>query len=82
MGFEEVLSIFKSVARAMYNTSSGISSILAWIGVILVAIVIVYYAFTGITKAIKAFLHMKVRYLGIFTLVLGLTLIAIAIILP
>lgn len=82
LGFEEVLSIFRSIAKASYNMSSSMSSIIAWIGIILVAIVVVYYIAVGITKAVKAFLHMRVKYLGIFTLLLGVALIAIAMILP
>lgn len=82
MGFEEVSRTFQSIANILSGTKPGVSSMIAWIGIILIAIVIIYYLTVGFTRAIKAFLNMKVRYVGIFTLLLGVLLIVLAIVLP
>ncbi|MEM4513261.1 MAG: hypothetical protein QXZ41_01970 [Ignisphaera sp.] len=82
MGFNEVLPVFDTIAKALFNNTSSISSTLAWIGVVLIIIVIGYYLLTGVFKAVKAFLNIKVKYLGVLTLLLGLVFIVIAIILP
>lgn len=82
MGFNEVLPVFDTISKVLLNTKSNISTTLAWIGVILITMVISYYLVTGVFKAIKALLNMKVKYLGVVTLLLGLVFIAIAIVLP
>ncbi|MEM1645396.1 MAG: hypothetical protein QXL96_05940 [Ignisphaera sp.] len=82
MGFNEVLPVFDTISRALSGTVSNISTILAWIGIILITVVIGYYLVIGILKAAKALLNMKVKYLGVLTLLLGLIFIAIAMVLP
>lgn len=85
MGFEEVSQVLYSVANALSRLAGaeiGLPSLLAWLGITLVFIVAVYYVFVGVAKTVKLLLNMRAKYLGIFTLALGLALIAIAILLP
>ncbi len=79
------LSILNELATVFTNFISGlngISRVIAWIGIGLIAIVIIYYLLIGITYLAKAFIHMKVKYLGPMLLLLGLLLLTIAIIIP
>ncbi|MEM1542209.1 MAG: hypothetical protein QW101_05245 [Ignisphaera sp.] len=79
MGFEEVVQIFSSIANKLSGMTTGTAHTLAWMGIILIVIVIVYYLVVGLVKVGKAFLNMRVKYLGVFVLLLGLALITIAI---
>ncbi|MEM0490616.1 MAG: hypothetical protein QXH73_05310 [Ignisphaera sp.] len=79
MGVEEVVQIFSSIANKLSGMTTGTAYTLAWIGIILIAIVVMYYLIVALVKVSKAFLNMRVKYLGIFVLLLGLALITIAV---
>ncbi|ADM27983.1 hypothetical protein Igag_1177 [Ignisphaera aggregans DSM 17230] len=79
------LSVLSEIATASTNFISGLSGIsrvMAWIGIGLIAIVITYYLFIGIVRLAKAFVNMKVKYLGLVLLLFGLVLLTIAMIIP
>lgn len=81
MGLNELSSVL-NYFTALVRSSSDIARAFAWIGVILIAIVIVYYISIGIIRLGRAFLRMKVKYLGPVLLLLGVLFIAISIIIP
>ncbi|MEL9939511.1 MAG: hypothetical protein QW348_01130 [Ignisphaera sp.] len=81
MGLEELIGVFNHFAL-LINGSSTIAKVFAWIGIILISIVAVYYLVIGIVKLAKAFWRMHVRYLGLVVLMLGIVFIAISLILP
>lgn len=81
MGLEElnnVLSYFTPLLRG----SSDIARMFAWIGVVLIAIVLIYYISLSFIKLAKAFLGMKVKYLGLVLLTVGVIFITLSIIIP
>jgi len=82
MALDDVVGVFSRVANLLYSKSLGVSNIFAWIGIILISIVVGYYIVSGIVKAIKMFLNMKIKYIGVITLMLGLIFITLAILLP
>jgi predicted transporter len=82
MALDDVVGVFSRVANLLYSKSLGVSNIFAWIGIILISIVVGYYIVFGIVKAIKMFLNMKIKYIGVITLMLGLIFITLAILLP
>lgn len=82
MALNDVVAVFDKIAKLLHSGSANISNILAWLGVVLIIIVVSYYIVYGITKAVKVFLNMKTKYLGIFALLLGAMFIVLAVILP
>lgn len=81
MGLEELNSVLNHFA-ILYGSSSNIAKIFAWIGIILVAIVLLYYISVGFVRLTKAFLGMRVKYLGIVLLALGAVFITLSIVIP
>lgn|GEM_PF-3537463 len=82
MGFEEVTSVLSALKEALFSVPINVSSIFAWAGVILIMLVVSYYIVMGMVKAAKIILNMKASYFGIFTLVLGIMFLAIALLAP
>jgi len=79
------LSILDEIATTFTHFISGFNGVaraLAWIGIGLIAMVIIYYLFIGIVRLAKAFVNMRVKYLGLVLLLFGLVLLTIAIIIP
>ncbi len=79
------LSVINEVATVFTNfitSLNGVARAIAWIGLGLIAIVVIYYLFTGIVYLAKAFVHLKVKYLGVALLLLGMMLLAIALVIP
>jgi hypothetical protein len=82
MALSDVITIFNKVTNAIHGGFQGASSVFAWIGVILIAMVLLYYAVYGIVKMIKLFLNLKIKYLGMIIFMLGIVFIVLAMILP
>ncbi|MEM0026574.1 MAG: hypothetical protein QXT53_01385 [Ignisphaera sp.] len=79
MGLEELTDVLNHFTL-LINNSSNIAKMFAWIGVVLVMIVTVYYLSVGIAKLAKAFWKMNVKYLGLVVLMLGIIFITISLI--
>lgn len=82
MALNDVLTVLEKITKVLTSGLTGASSTLTWLGITLIAIVIGYYIVLGLVKAAKAFLNMKVKYLSIFALLLGIIFIAVALVLP
>ena len=81
MGAETLSEILKHFSL-IANGSSSIAKLFAWIGITLIAIVILYYVFVGLVKLFKAFWRLNVKYLGFVLLMLGIVFITIALVIP
>lgn len=66
----------------LFKNSSDLAKMFAWIGMILIAIVLIYYISAGLVKLTKAFLGMKVKYVGLVLLTLGAVFVTLSIIIP
>ncbi len=81
MGLEELNSVLSHFIL-LFRGGSDIAKIFAWIGIVLIAIVLIYYISLGFIKLTKAFLGMKVKYLGLVLLTIGAVFITLSIIIP
>lgn len=84
MGIHEVGQVVHELQSRIASLSIGIDGarVLAWIGILLIALVVLYYIVIGVTKAVKAFLNMRVKYLGLLLLTLGVACLGLAMVLP
>ncbi|MCC6045538.1 MAG: hypothetical protein LM572_02030 [Ignisphaera sp.] len=78
----EALSEILSHFSVVLNSGSVLARVFAWLGVVLIGIVIIYYVTVGLVKLFKAFWRMNVKYLGLVLFMLGIMFIAISLILP
>jgi len=78
----EALSEILSHLSVVLNSGSILAKVFAWLGVVLIGIVIIYYVTVGLVKLFKAFWRMNVKYLGLVLFMLGIMFIAISLILP
>jgi hypothetical protein len=78
----EALSEILSHFSVVLNSGSILARVFAWLGVVLIGIVIIYYVTVGLVKLFKAFWRMNVKYLGLVLFMLGIMFIAISLILP
>ena len=78
----EALSGILSHFSVVLNSGSVLARVFAWLGVVLIGIVIIYYVIVGLVKLFKAFWRMNVKYLGLVLFMLGIMFIAISLILP
>jgi len=81
MGLEELNNVLGHFI-VLFRSSSSVAGIFAWIGIILIAIVLIYYISLGFVKLTKAFLRMKVKYLGLVLMITGIIFIALSIVIP
>jgi hypothetical protein len=81
MGVEALVEVLNHFSAILGN-SSGATKILAWVGIALVTIVVIYYVAIGFIKLLKVFWRMNVKYLGLVLFMLGVVFIAISLILP
>jgi hypothetical protein len=78
----EALSEILSHFSVVLNSGSVLARVFAWLGVVLIGIVIIYYVTVGLVKLFKAFWRMNVKYLGLVLFMLGIMFIVISLILP
>jgi hypothetical protein len=81
MGLEELNNVLGHFT-VLFRSGSSVAGIFAWIGIILIAIVLIYYISVGFVKLTKAFLRMKVKYLGLVLMIVGIIFIALSIVIP
>jgi uncharacterized membrane protein YidH (DUF202 family) len=81
MGVQALYDVLTHIWRGLSPLSNA-SQVLAWIGIALIAIVVLYYLMLGIVKLLKIFWRMNIKYLGPVLLMLGLILIVLAVIIP
>ncbi|MDK6028411.1 hypothetical protein QPL79_03415 [Ignisphaera sp. 4213-co] len=82
MGLEELSEVFNHFTVLFSNGNNVIAKTFAWIGIVLIVLVALYYLAVGVTKLAKAFWRMNVKYLGLVLLMLGIVFVAISLIIP